>query len=100
MLYEVITLFISSCSAPQKKAQEETKWSIKMADAVMQRYDTLAYYNGRTRAGWSYDVALLGTAIDNLGSIDPKYSAYLKTFIDMLIDDNGHSDLYNMESYT
>ena len=98
-LIALLSLLISSCSAPQKKAKEETKWSIKMADAVMQRYDTLAYYNGRTRAGWSYDVALLGTAIDKLGSIDPKYSAYLKTFIDMLIDENGHSDRYNMESY-
>ena len=50
-----------------------------MADAVMQRFDTLAYYNGRTTAGWSYDVSLLGTAIDKLGKIDTKYSDYMQT---------------------
>ena len=70
-----------------------------MADAVMQRYDTLAYYNGRTRAGWSYDVFLLGTAIDKLGNIDPKYSDYLKTSVDMLVDSSGQIERYDMEKY-
>lgn len=100
-----ITLFllvlIFSCSSPSKKSEKvkPEKWSIKMADAVMQRYDTLAYYNGRKTAGWSYDVSLLGAAIYKLGDTDPKYSAYLKTFIDMLVDENGHIERYDMEKY-
>ena len=70
-----------------------------MADAVIQRYDSLAYYNGRTAASWSYDVALLGTAIDKLGDVDPKYSKYMKTYIDMLVDENGRVIRYDMEKY-
>lgn len=70
-----------------------------MADAVMQRYDTLAYYNGRSSAGWSYDIALLGTAIDKLGDVDPKYSDYMKVFMDMLVESNGEIPRYSMESY-
>lgn len=88
---------IFACKPARKPATE--KWSIKMADAVMQRYDTLAYYNGRTRAGWSYDVFLLGTAIDELGNIDPKYSDYLKTSVDMLVDSSGQIERYDMEKY-
>ncbi len=95
----ITTLLFSqfSCSTNEKNGDE--KWSIKMADAVMQRYDTLAYYNGRTKAGWSYDVAFLGSAIDKLGNVDPKYSAYMKTFIDMLVDSSGNIERYDMEKY-
>ena len=70
-----------------------------MADAVMQRHDKLAFYNGASMAGWSYDVALLGTAIDKLGDTDPKYSAYMQTFMDMLIDSAGNTPRYSMESF-
>ncbi|WP_340114661.1 glycoside hydrolase family 88/105 protein [Maribellus mangrovi] len=96
-----ITAFalLFSCSPTKKPEQESEKWSIKMADAVMQRYDTLAFYNGRTRAGWSYDVYFLGAAIDKLGKIDPKYSNYLKTTIDMLVDENGNIERYSMDNY-
>ncbi|WP_346860702.1 glycoside hydrolase family 88 protein [uncultured Draconibacterium sp.] len=92
-------LFLSGFSCKTSKTETPEKWSIKMADAVMQRYDTLAFYNGRTRAGWSYDVSLLGAAINKLGDTDPKYSAYLKTFIDMLVDENGHIERYEMDKY-
>ena len=65
----------------------------------MQRYDTLAYYNGRTRLSWSYDVSLLGAAIYKLGDTDAKYKQYLKTFMDMMVDENGRIEVYNMETY-
>lgn len=93
--------FLLACNAPSKKNDNEAteKWSQKMADAVMSRYDTLAFYNGRSAAGWSYDVSLLGAAVYKLGNIDPKYSAYLKTYIDMLVDDEGRIARYDKESY-
>jgi len=99
-LYAIVLLILPifiSCLG--KKVQHGEKWSIKMADAVMQRYDTLAYYQGRSAAGWSYDIALLGTAIDKLGKIDPKYSDYMKTFMDMLIDSTGNIPRYILASY-
>lgn len=93
------SLFVGCFSCSSQKPDTPEKWSYKMADAVMQRYDTLAYYNGRTRAGWSYDVSLLGAAIYKLRDTDPKYAEYMKTFIDMLVDENGHIERYNMENY-
>ncbi|MBN1925730.1 MAG: glycoside hydrolase family 88 protein, partial [Prolixibacteraceae bacterium] len=63
------------------------------------RFDTLAYYNNRTRAGWSYDVAMVGMAIHKLGKADPRYAAYMKTYMDMLVDENGHIQRYNQSSY-
>jgi unsaturated rhamnogalacturonyl hydrolase len=97
----VITFFaiIGSFSCSTQKPETTMKWSVKMADAVMQRYGTLAFYNGASIAGWSYDVALLGSAIDKLGEFDPKYQAYMKTFMDMLIDSAGNTPRYSMESY-
>jgi len=97
-LIAIITLLFSAFLSCSEGKQQE-KWSIKMADAVIQRYDSLAYYNGRTAASWSYDVALLGTAIDKLGDVDPKYSKYMKTYIDMLVDENGRVIWYDMEKY-
>jgi unsaturated rhamnogalacturonyl hydrolase len=93
----IITFFctVLSCADTNKQAP----WSIRMADAVIQRYDSLAYYNGRTAPGWSYDVALLGTAIDKLGGVDSAYSNYMKTFIDRMVDENGHIERYDLEAY-
>ncbi|WP_372772555.1 glycoside hydrolase family 105 protein [Mangrovibacterium sp.] len=92
------------CQPGNKKTIPETpnnseKWSIKMADAVMTRSDSLGYYNGRIRRGWSYDVALLGMAIDKLGSIDPKYSDYMKTDMDAMIDENGNVARYDSTKF-
>ena len=98
LLLTLTGLNFFSCTA-SKSDKDNEKWSVKMADAVMHRYDSLAYYNGRTRLGWSYDVSLLGAAIYKLGDIDSRYSAYLKTYIDMLVDENGYIEAYNMETY-
>lgn len=99
ILVLAVVFIASSFSCSFQKQESAEKWSIKMADAVMQRFDTLAYYNGRTAASWSYDIALLGAAIDKLGEIDPKYSEYMKTFIDMLVDGKGYIERYEMEKY-
>ncbi len=99
ILKVLFVLIVIGYSCTDKKTQTPEKWSIKMADAVMQRHDSLAFYNGAHMAGWSYDIALLGTAIDKLGDTDPKYSAYMKTFMDMLIDSAGNTPRYSMESY-
>lgn len=88
-----------SCKTPVKENSNDQKWSIKMADAVMARFDSLAHYNGRSHAGWYYDVAFLGAAIDKIKTDDPKYAAYMKTFMDELVDSSGHILSYNMEKF-
>lgn len=70
-----------------------------MADAVMTRSDTLGLYNGRTRMGWSYDVALLGMAIDKLGDKDPKYAKYMSDYMDAMVEEDGTVKRYDMEKY-
>lgn len=98
----IVCIAAISCS-PKKKTTEKTanteKWSLKMADAVMTRYDTLGFYNGRTRVGWSYDVAMLGMAIDKLRSVDQKYATYLETYMDMCIEDDGTVPRYVQSNY-
>ncbi len=93
-----LAVFAGSCISPDK-GKNEDKWSTKMADAVMNRYDTLGYYNGRTSFKWSYDVALLGMAIDKLGSVDSAYSNYMEDFMDYFIQEDGTILTYGKESY-
>ncbi|WP_159520286.1 glycoside hydrolase family 88/105 protein [Sunxiuqinia indica] len=102
LIFIAIVAILSSCSANTNKQQTEAaqeKWSVKMADAVMQRNDSLGYYNGRTRMGWSYDVALLGMAINKLGDKDPKYSDYMEAYIDQMVEKDGTIPRYSMEKY-
>lgn len=88
---------ITGCQSINKKNTEsQDLWSVKMANSVMQRYDSLGYYNNRTRLGWSYDIAMLGLAIDKLGSIDPKYSAYMQDYIDAMVEEDGTVPRYSM----
>ncbi|MFB6343741.1 glycoside hydrolase family 105 protein [Saccharicrinis sp. FJH62] len=94
----ILAILLFSCNAPKKKT-EDIKWSQKMADAVMERNDTLGLYNGRTRMGWSYDVALLGMAIDKLGNIDPKYSKYMSDYMDAMVEEDGTVKRYEMDKY-
>lgn len=70
-----------------------------MADAVMQRYDRLSGYNGRTRSRWSYDLAFLGMAIDRLGSVDASYSSYMKTYMDEFVQADGSIRTYRQSDY-
>ncbi|MFB6320066.1 glycoside hydrolase family 105 protein [Saccharicrinis sp. FJH54] len=97
LLFALLVLLFG-CNTPKKNA-DDIKWSQKMADAVMERNDTLGLYNGRTRMGWSYDVALLGMAIDKLGNIDPKYSAYMADYMDAMVEDDGTVKRYEMDKY-
>lgn len=89
----------SGNSKTHSRTEQTSKWSIRMADAVMSRSDSLGFYNGRTRRGWSYDVALLGMAIDRLGSVDKKYSDYMQADIDAMIDQNGSVARYDSSKF-
>lgn len=98
ILLGFITIPLVSCQTTTK-SRNGGKYSLQMADAVMQRFDTLGYYNGRTRIGWSYDVAFLGMAIDRLGKIDPGYSAYMEEYMSYFIEEDGRIKTYRKETY-
>jgi unsaturated rhamnogalacturonyl hydrolase len=69
-----------------------------MADAVMTRYDSLIHYNGN-KPKYEYDLAFLGMAIDKLGSIDKKYSDYMKSYIDYFVQDDGTINGHKLSDY-
>ncbi|MCW3785945.1 glycoside hydrolase family 88/105 protein [Plebeiibacterium sediminum] len=94
-----IALLLSCNTTTKKVEKKEDKWSVKMANSVLERYDTLGYYNGRTRIGWSYDIAMLGMAIDKLGDIDKKYSDYLSTYMDGMVMEDGSVPRYRLDKF-
>jgi unsaturated rhamnogalacturonyl hydrolase len=97
----VLLLVLSSCSfqaQDHKKGQPDQKWSVKMANSVISRSDSLIYYVDRNPK-WAYDVALLGMAIDKLGKIDIRYSKYMETWVDHFVKPDGSVLDYNIKEY-
>jgi unsaturated rhamnogalacturonyl hydrolase len=87
----LILTVLSSCNTmtPGKKVtSEDLKWSVKMANSIINRSDSLIYYVDRNPK-WAYDVAFLGMAIDRLGDIDPKYSKYMEDWVNYFVRPDG-----------
>lgn len=111
LFFFLLSTILISCSDSRQKSEIKTrvetasdkvqleKWSVRMADAVMTRNDSLGHYNGRTKRGWSYDVLYLGNAINMLGDVEKKYSDYMLTDMDNLVMENGSIPRYDKEKY-
>lgn len=97
----LITGLLWGC-APKTKApvneQKQISWAVKMADAVMNRNDSLIRYNGKNPK-YEYDLAFLASAIDKLASTDPKYATYAKAYIDYFVQDSGVIIGHKMSDY-
>jgi unsaturated rhamnogalacturonyl hydrolase len=97
-------LMLSACSFQaqdnKKKSADLTslKWSLRMANTVLSRSDSLVYYVDRNPK-WAYDVALLGMAIDMLGNVDRKYSDYMKDWVNYFVQPDGSVIDYRKEEY-
>lgn len=92
-------LIFSTLSCDGSKAETNSElWSVRMANSVMVRYDTLLKMDA-PRVRWQYDVSFVGQAIDKLGDIDPKYSEYMETFIDYFVQEDGSVKHYKPEEY-
>ena len=64
----LLIALLSACSshAPANKSKGDSlKWSVRMANSVINRSDSLVYYVDRNPK-WAYDVAFLGMAIEGL----------------------------------
>ena len=97
-IFIISAIFLLGCTS-SKPRNTEHGWAVKMADAVISRYDSLIYYNGQRRMKWQYDIAMLGYSIDKLGDIDQKYSDYLSEYIDCFINDEGNINKYKSSDY-
>lgn len=102
--YVVLLLFlISGCGSKSTEqttaGKNDDRWSVRMANSVMSRSDSLIHYLNPSSVKWQYDVAFLGQAIDKLGDIDPGYSKYLEDYIDWFIQEDGSVYDYKIEEY-
>jgi unsaturated rhamnogalacturonyl hydrolase len=77
----------------------ETRWSVRMANSVINRYDSLVNYLDPATVKWQYDVAFLGQAIDRLGNIDPGYSSYMEDYVSYFIREDGSVLDYDLKEY-
>ncbi|HRX10330.1 MAG TPA: glycosyl hydrolase family 88, partial [Draconibacterium sp.] len=101
ILATIILGLVFSCSPKPKTTEPEQKpvsWAVQFADAVMTRHDSLINYNENKRS-YGYDYAFLGSAIDKLGLTDPKYSDYMKAYIDYFVQNDGSIKSYKMGNY-
>jgi unsaturated rhamnogalacturonyl hydrolase len=82
----------------RKSAPDDTRWSVRMANTVLTRSDSLIYYVDH-KPKWAYDVALLGMAIDRLGFIDKKYSKYMEDWVNYFVRPDGSVIDYRLNEY-
>jgi len=100
-LFISLIFLITACNSgkTEKSARSENQsWAIKFADATMTRYDSLVTYLGN-KPKYEYDLAFLASAIDKLGSTDPKYSEYAKAYIDYFVQEDGKINGHKLEDY-
>jgi unsaturated rhamnogalacturonyl hydrolase len=92
---------IPSCNFrnEEKSAANDEKWSIRMAESVMLRADSLIHYLDPKEIKWQYDIAFLGQAIDRLGNIDPKYSKYMEDYVGYFVRVDGSVIDYDPAEY-
>jgi unsaturated rhamnogalacturonyl hydrolase len=100
VVFVLLHLTAMSCLSAQdiKKNQVDQKWSVRMANSVLSRSDSLIYYVDRNPK-WAYDVALLGMAIDRLGGVDPKFSKYMESWVNHFVKPDGSVIDYRMKEY-
>lgn len=102
MKFFVVIIVATMVFACNHKVKEQTtnntenlKWSVKMANSIINEYDTLTKLNTK----WTYDVAMLAMAIDKLGEVDAKYSNYMKTYYDYFINEDGTVKTYSANEF-
>lgn len=101
LLSFLLLILFSACTGQKeanKTGEADMKWSLKMANSVLARSDSLIHYvDGKPK--WAYDVALLGMAVDKLGNIDAKYSKYMEDWVNYFVRPDGSVIDYKLEEY-
>jgi unsaturated rhamnogalacturonyl hydrolase len=82
----------------QKNSLKELKWSLRMANTVIARSDSLIYYVDRNPK-WAYDVAFLGMAIERLGKYNVRYSDYMEDWVNHFVQKDGSVTDYRPGEY-
>ncbi|NDP26879.1 MAG: glycoside hydrolase family 88 protein [Flavobacterium sp.] len=114
---KIASLFISlaffSCKTvaqdPIKKAEpqsqetisKDSKWSDKMALTLMKRYPEAYMIDDAKAPKWDYVHALALYSFEELykKNPDPRYAAYIKNYVDILVQNDGTIKTYELEKY-
>jgi unsaturated rhamnogalacturonyl hydrolase len=95
---KLLILFFLVAAAACNARQKTEKWSVRMANTVMSKADSLTHYvDGKPK--WAYDVAFLGMAIDRLGKVDPRYSGYMENWVNYFVHPDGSVTDYKASEF-
>ena len=114
--FKAATLFISiaflSCKTtaqePVKAVETQkieisknAKWSDKMALTLMKRHPESYMIDNAKAPKWDYVHALVLHAFEDLykKNPDPRYAAYVKNYVDILVQEDGSIKTYELEKY-
>jgi unsaturated rhamnogalacturonyl hydrolase len=97
LLSAVVSMIPMAAQSPDGKAP----WSVRMADADMERNPKAWMIDFVKEPKWNYTPGLVCSAIERVWKKtgDEKYYAYMKTFADEMINDDGTIKTYKPEEY-
>ena len=98
LVFLVVVAAFDLQAQKQETLENEMKWSVRMANTVLARSDSLIYYVDRNPK-WAYDVAFLGMAVDRLGNSNVKYSEYLEDWVSYFVRSDGTVVDYSLKEY-
>jgi unsaturated rhamnogalacturonyl hydrolase len=80
---------------------KKLKWSERMALSIMMQHKESYMIDDATTPKWDYVHGLVLTSFDELNKKHPnqKYSAYSKTYVDKLVQQDGTIDTYKLDTY-
>jgi unsaturated rhamnogalacturonyl hydrolase len=85
----------------QIKISKDAKWSDKMALTLMKRYPEAYMIDDAKAPKWDYVHALVLHSFEELykKNPDPRYAAYIKNYVDILVQNDGTIKTYEPEKY-
>nr|WP_315221736.1 glycoside hydrolase family 88 protein [uncultured Flavobacterium sp.] len=80
---------------------KNAKWSEKMALTLMKRHERSYMIDDSKTPKWDYVHGLVLHAIEELNKVnpDPRYVAYVRYYVDTLVDKDGNIKTYELEKY-
>lgn len=106
MLKNIVTFLflislLTACAQEKKNAAEDEKrWSVRMAKAEMKRYPVAWQYETKVPS-WGYHQGVVFKAMLDMWKYtgDKIYYDYAKTYADSIITPDGHIKRYKVEAY-
>jgi unsaturated rhamnogalacturonyl hydrolase len=90
-----LTMNCYACKPAKEKPSD--KWSVKMVNNIIAKYDTLTNASKK----WTYDMSYLARAINDVSDAEQNkdYYQYFKSYVDYFIDNEGNVKDYRPDEY-